>query len=157
MRCGDCAKMLNHAWENVIVWYLKAYDQFHRVEPLVKIAEYYVVNNNWRSAYMYLSEACKLEYPHDCILFIENGAYDYKRWSLMGIVAYYNGKFEEGKNACLKALEHSPNNPIEINNLKHYDAKDTELKESKNITELSKEQKKEILKQKIREKRNKNR
>ena len=61
-------------------------------------------NHFWRVSYMFLHEACELEYPTHCILFVDKGVYDYYRWHLMGIVAFYVGKYEEGKSASLKAL-----------------------------------------------------
>lgn len=61
-------------------------------------------NNFWRISYMFLREACDLEYPYQCILFVDKGTYDYYRWHLMGIVAFYVKKYDEGKEAALKAI-----------------------------------------------------
>jgi glycosyltransferase involved in cell wall biosynthesis len=145
MRCGNLCVSLQHNWEDSLGWYMKAYEHSLRIEPLVKIADYYrfkaiiedrtevlkqhehnkkqdllskelgptyqkqpynrKLNTFWRMSYMYIHEACDLDYPTHCILFVDKGTYDYYRWHIMGIVAFYVGKFEEGKQASLKALE----------------------------------------------------
>lgn len=141
LRCGTSCLALGHEWGDCMKWFLKAYEEFQRVEPLVKIADYYrhkasalmkekkPALNLWRTAYMYLSEACKLSYPNHCILFVDKGMYDYYRWHLMGIVAFYINKFEEGKEACNKAIAEGTNKDVNIKNLQFY------LDEENNRTE----------------------
>jgi glycosyltransferase involved in cell wall biosynthesis len=144
MRCGNSCLTMKHSWEDVMGWYMKAYEHSLRAEPLVKIADYYrsmavahdreqnmkqeehykneklrerelgdkyekkvyyrEFNNFWRLSYMFLREGCDLPYPTQCILFVDKGMYDYYRWHLMGIVAFYVQKYDEGKEASLKAL-----------------------------------------------------
>jgi hypothetical protein len=55
-------------------------------------------------SYYFVNIACDLE-PPVCLLFVDSTVYDYKRWHVMGIVAYYCGKYKEGKEACMKAIE----------------------------------------------------
>lgn len=86
-------------------------------------------NNFWRVSYSFLREACDLEYPHHCILFVDKGIYDYYRWHLMGIIAYYVGKFTEGKEAALKALSTGLNKVENEKILKFYtDREETLMK-----------------------------
>ena len=70
--------------------------------------------------------ACELKYP-ECILFVDKLAYDYKRWHVLGICAYYVEKYEEGRKACLIAIENGRkqniNVDIDISNLKFYEEK----------------------------------
>ena len=114
-------------------WYLKAFYHSARVEPLIRIIEYYLRDNplhlkdekgdgkaDFMSAYMYASMACKLLYPHRQILFVDRHAYLYKRWHLLGRVAYYVGRYKEGKEACVKALMAEPDNISDQNNLQFY-------------------------------------
>jgi hypothetical protein len=72
--------------------------------------------------------ACKLLFPFNQILFIDRRAYDYTRWHLLGIVAYYVGRYKEGKEACLKALE-MENNELDLKNLIWYMKKEREIKQ----------------------------
>lgn len=103
---------------------LRSFELLKRVEPLVLLAEYYINKKQLQIAYIYLLVACSLEYPTDAILFVDDFAYNYKRWHLMGIVGYYYGDKENGKSACLKAIEGDPTSTsVEMNmsNLKFYD------------------------------------
>jgi glycosyltransferase involved in cell wall biosynthesis len=105
IRCGDCALILHRPWQESMIWYLKAYEHSERAEPLVKIADYYRHINNWRMAFLFIKEACRLKYPEEALLFVDKGMYDYFRWHLMGIIAYYVGEFETGQVACQKAID----------------------------------------------------
>jgi len=139
MRCGNTAYKLKHDWSDVMKWYVQAYERFNRAEPLVKIADYYRhiasnSNNMWRLAYMYIREACELEYPDSLILFVDKSVYDYYRWHLMGIIAYYVGKYEEGKAACLRAIQQNVNKELDEKNLQFY------LKDDKEKQKVTKEQ-----------------
>jgi hypothetical protein len=131
-------------------WFIRAYEEFQRAEPLVKIADFYRhlagialkegknANNLWRIAYMYINEACTLEYPDHCILFVDKGVYDYYRWHLMGIIGYYAGKHQEGKDACLKAIAQNINKEVNEKNLQFY--LDAEKKKPETKAVLTKEQ-----------------
>jgi hypothetical protein len=87
-------------------------------------------NNFWRLSYMFLHEACDLEYPYHCILFVDKGIYDYYRWHLMGIIAYYVGKYDEGKSASLKAISTGLNKVENEKILKFYTDKEIEMRNS---------------------------
>lgn len=137
IRLGDLALILKHSWEECMGWYLKAFQHSQRAEPLVKIAEYYKENNllgekkpEWHTCYAFASLACQLIYPSNNILFIDQRVYTYKRHHLLGIAAYYVGKYKEGKEACLKAIE-AENKEIDKNNLRFYLEKEIEISEGK--------------------------
>lgn len=105
LRLVDCAHNLGHEWYDVFTWILKAMEVFpKRVEPLVKAAIHYQRVDNFELSWMFISRACELEYPTQSILFVDNEVYNYKRWHIMGIVAWYVGKYEQGMAACEKAL-----------------------------------------------------
>ncbi len=138
-RMAEIAQTLGHPWEESLVLFLKAYAHSQRVEPLLKIADYYLHKNDFTNdkpdyfiAYSYLNLACGLIYPHNQILFIDRNAYDYKRWHMMGICAYYVNRFKEGKNACIKALQ-CRDEKIDMDNLLFYLRKDRELMEGKGM------------------------
>jgi len=117
-----------YSWYQALHYYLKAHQMRpHRAEPLVRIAEYYVKENQKAIAYIFAHRAATLPYPDYDILFIEKGAYDYLRYDLLGQCAVNVGEYEVGKNAVLKALEYNHTLPHLHNNLGVY------LRQTKNI------------------------
>jgi len=175
MRCGKSCVVLEHNWEQVLGWFMKAYEDSLRAEPLVKIADYYrfqalkqdIEENQkkqehdkkqelcsekegesykkipynrkptyyWRLAYMFLHEACELEYPKQCILFVDKSIYDYYRWHIMGIVGFYVGKYEEGKAASLKAIATGINKEENEKILKFYTDREQKVGNNNKIEE----------------------
>ena len=118
--CGNLSNELNKPWYDTMNWYIKAIEHSDRVEPFIKISTYYKNIQNWRLAFIFINIACQLEYPKDSILFVDKNMYDYQRWHLMGIIAFYYNKFTEGKNACIKAIETNINKTLDTNNLQFY-------------------------------------
>lgn len=118
MRLGDTCKVMKHPWEEQLKWYMKALEVSKRAEPLIKIAEYYRLTGDNQMAYYFSKFACDLELP-ECLLFVDRSIYDYKRWHILGIVAYYCSKHKEGKEACVKAIE-ARGYDIDKKNLSYY-------------------------------------
>ena len=87
LRCGDIIGIQGGNWYEAMVYYMKAYEQDQRVEPLIKIAQYYMSREQWMISFSFLSIACKLEYPSKSMLFVDKYAYTYVRWHLMGAIA----------------------------------------------------------------------
>jgi glycosyltransferase involved in cell wall biosynthesis len=142
LRSGELSQKLGHDWYDSFVWYMKAYEHSQRVEPLLFISIYYINIKNWILAYTFLKLACNLFYPKEAILFVNKNDYDYKRWHLMGIVAYYVGQYIDGKNACIIALEYCKvsgdpriNTDLDNKNLQFYLEKEREIGE-RNPTNL---------------------
>ena len=135
LKCGDLSVKLKHDWYQTFTWYMKAFEHTQRVEPLLRIAEYYKEKNNFILSYTFLTLACKLKYPDHCILFVDKLSYDYKRWHLMGISAFYVEEYGIGKECCLKAIESGlkiKNINIEVDkkNLNFYLEKEKESNEN---------------------------
>ena len=112
---------------------MKAFQHSQRAEPLVRIAEYYKDHNlqgenkpEWHTCYMYSNMACQLIFPVSQILFVDKRIYTYKRHHLLGISAFYVGRYKEGKDACIHAIE-SENQEIDKNNLKFYLEKEFDI------------------------------
>jgi glycosyltransferase involved in cell wall biosynthesis len=97
-----------------------AFEKYHRAEPLVKLAQMFREYDNWLVAYMYIRTACELEYPTECVLFVNRYDYTFTRWFLMGIIAFYVGRMEEGEKACRIALEENSNCEWSRKNLECY-------------------------------------
>lgn len=120
LRAGEMIVSLGGNWYDAMTFFIKAFEHSKRAEPLCKIVEYYVTIRQWELAFMYVSLCCELVFPDDCILFIDKGCYDYKRWHLLGVIGHNLGKYKEGKYGCLKAIENRPNENINKEILKIY-------------------------------------
>ena len=125
-RLGKISQKLNHPWEESLGWFLKAYAHSKRAEPLVQIAKHYMEYNafgerqaDWHLAYMYIQQACSLNFPHAQILFIDKNVYVYERWHVMGRIGFYANRFKEGKEGCIRALM-AQDTQVDMDNLMHY-------------------------------------
>ena len=119
-RIGILSQKLKKDWHfEVLPWFMKAIEHTPRVEPLLAIAKYYREIKSWSLAYFFSQFACSLSYPTNATLFVDHNMYEYERWHLMGIVAYYVQHYEDGKKACFKAIE-VKNLQIDKDNLKFY-------------------------------------
>jgi len=123
---GDLSIKLGKPSEEIVKWYLKGMELETRVEPLLKLAKYYLYNSNVREkhkiAYGFTSIALRLKYPKDAILFVDENSYIYERYHLHGIIAYYVGDYEGGSEACKEAIE-VKNLKVDKDNLKFYELK----------------------------------
>jgi glycosyltransferase involved in cell wall biosynthesis len=120
LRCGDSCMKLGRDWTESMSWYMKAVEKFSRAEPLVRITDYYKEKQLFNLAYMFIDYACKLKFPENCNLFVDKHIYDYYRWHLMSVIAFYVGEMEKGKSACLKAIEQGVNKELDMKNLNYY-------------------------------------
>jgi glycosyltransferase involved in cell wall biosynthesis len=116
----EVALLRTFTWEIALGNYMKAFEHTPRAEPAVAIANYYRDKEKWLLSYHFARMACELDFPKDAILFIDNHTYDYMRFHVMGIVAYYCGRFKEGYAACQQAIKVA-NQEIDKNNLKFYE------------------------------------
>lgn len=130
LRLGYISGTLKHPWEEQLKWYLKAFDYLPRVEPLVAIAEHYIKEHKYQSAFMYLLQAVNLKYPDQAILFVNNDCYNYLRWHLLGRCAYYIQQYRIGFDACQRAIAFK-GKEVDKNNLKFYIDKLNELNSAK--------------------------
>jgi hypothetical protein len=134
LRSGDIKFKLNHPWNEILPLYIRAFEIFPRAEPLVKIADYYRLQKNNLLSYMFANLAIQLPFPNQCILFIDKWVYDYLRWHIFSVVAYYTGHIREGRDACVKALSVSKNQDLDRSNLALYEQKIAEMQSSPSIT-----------------------
>lgn len=127
LRGGLLKQQLKHSWDETLSWFMKAFEVLPRAEPLCHIAEYYRLHDKWLLSYMFAKQACDLEFPKTAILFVEKHVYDYKRWHILGIVGWYAEKYDEGKQACLKAIACGLNNALDTSNLRFYEERESKL------------------------------
>ncbi|HEV2600751.1 MAG TPA: glycosyltransferase family 2 protein [Candidatus Babeliales bacterium] len=89
--------------------YLKAYSMRpQRAESLVALAQYYLGKHEMYLAFLFASRAVQVPYPVNDVLFIEKYQYDFVRYDILGICAWYVGEYEIGEWAVRKALEVQP-------------------------------------------------
>lgn len=118
MRCGyACNNNKNFKAAN---WFLQAFQLIARAEPLVELAKMCRLKNMFQLAYLFAKTACELKFPDNCLLWVDRKVYSHTRWQELGISAYYVKAYEEGKNACQKALESGFDTELNTNNLKWY-------------------------------------
>jgi glycosyltransferase involved in cell wall biosynthesis len=84
---------------------LKALHYCYRVEPLVLIGQHYLNEKKWYPAFVFLHAAVELPFPHDAVLFVNKGLYEYARYHLLSLTAFYCGQYQAGYDACMKAIE----------------------------------------------------
>ena len=125
LRSGDLSKILGHSWHDTLGWYMKAAEHTARAEPFNKIAQYYISQKKWFLAYSFARMSCDLSYPEHLILFVDKRSYDYERWHILGISAFYAGMYDQGKTACQKAIAAGVNKELDTSNLKFYLDKET--------------------------------
>lgn len=115
---GMLYKELKKPFEEYVGYFMFAFGIMYRAEPLVRIAEHYISKHQWPQAFYYLKEACNVDSP-DCGLFLDIELYNYYRWHLMGIVAFYVKEYKIGLHACEIAIEKRKND-IDKHNLIFY-------------------------------------
>lgn len=119
------------SWSIALDHYLKSFAlRPTRLEALVKIAEYYQ-RDNPQIAAIYMKHAYYVPYPKDDSLFVIKDVYEYKRYELLSICAWYIGEHELGKQATEIALRISPNCEALKRNLQIY--QDTIAAQAKRI------------------------
>ena len=104
--------------------FIAAYDtRPQRAESLIKMAQYYLSKHKMHLAFLFANQACRISYPKNDRLFVEKYMYDFTRYDILGIAAWYTGDYEIGEWAVKKALEIQPDAPHLHFNLKLYEHK----------------------------------
>lgn len=114
----------NYAWHQAMDHYLNAFSlRPHRIEPIIKIADYYWWNKNIQTCYLFAQYAYNKPYPKYDILFVDKEMYDFTRYEIMSRCAWYMGEYHLGQEATLAALKVHPNMEHLNKNLQLYDEK----------------------------------
>ena len=94
-----------------------------RVEPLIAMAMHYLREQNFTLTFMFARQAVDVKPQPTEVLFVDKMFYDFTRYDLLGIAAWYIGEYEIGEKAVLKALEYAPDLEHLQYNLKLYKSK----------------------------------
>jgi hypothetical protein len=105
------------------------------IDPLLMLADYARLAQSVPFSYVVTDIAC---------LFNESKsiASKYIRWNFMGIFAFYVGEYQQGKEACAKALKMGYDVKLDRENFMQYVKREKELKNEKKGKEEKKEEKK---------------
>ena len=103
-------------------YYARAAERRRRVEPLLMLCDMYKEDNLFYTAFIYGKAACDMPFPENDILFVNKSDYDYKRWHILGIVAYYCGEYFAGAESAQRAYNYSKSE-VDAKNLEFYKEK----------------------------------
>jgi len=119
MRIAENSLEISKDWFHSLEWYNKALHIINRAEPYIKIAKYYDSIKRYDLAFNNIFIACQLDFPYHLTLHVDKIAYFYERWHLLGRIAFYVGKYEEGIKGCVKAIAYN-NSESDKKNLEFY-------------------------------------
>ena len=104
-RVGICSGLLEEPWESTLMHFMMAWDaRPWRAEPLHQISRVFRMNGKPRLAYLYASQAAKIAFPQQDILFLASDIYDWMCLDELCSTAFYAGQFEEGLDACNRLI-----------------------------------------------------
>jgi len=111
--------------EEAVAWYMKSIDHTCRAEALCDLADIYRRRKRYRLAYAFARMACELKFPHEALLFVDTKVYEYTRWHIMSLIAWYvrdqvAEAMDIGAFACAEALKKGYNPSLDKSNLKFY-------------------------------------
>lgn len=136
LKLGDDAQRLpeDKGWAQALSYYLRAYAvQSDRIEPLIRIAQHYLQKTDHSMAYGFAHCACLKPYPVENALGFEKHLYDFTRYEILGISAWYVQAFQEGEAAARLLTAQFPDNQHVKENLKYYEQRNEWLSEHKQI------------------------
>ena len=124
-RIAICKCLLNQNWAEAQDHFLQAYNMRpSRSEPLYQLARIHRENGNPRLGYLFASQAVKIPYPEQDILFLSADIYNWMCWDELASSAYYAGDMMAGLDASNKLLTEKkfPKEHEEriVNNFRHY-------------------------------------
>lgn len=89
----------------VVRAYLKAYDfRPVRAEPLCCLARYFRIRGEHATAHLFAARAAALPRPAE-ILFLDESYYQWRSLDELAVAAYWIGRMEECRDACVELLE----------------------------------------------------
>jgi glycosyltransferase involved in cell wall biosynthesis len=96
-------------WPLALWYYLQAYAMRPcRIEPLIRIAQHYMSQKDYATAFLFAWRACETPYPTNEILFVSKDMYHYTRYDIVAQCGLNIGEYNKGLQAIHKALEYCP-------------------------------------------------
>lgn len=96
-------------WPLALWYYLQAYSMRPcRIEPLIRIAQHYMSQKDYATAFLFAWRAYETPYPTNEILFVSKEMYTYTRYDIIAQCGLNIEQYEKGLEAIHKALEYYP-------------------------------------------------
>jgi len=106
-------------WNRCMATYLDAWDHTpERAEPLYRIGEHYMREENWPLAWLFLSQAEVLPKPEHLLLFIEEDIYNHLATFNTAVAAGYTGKYDALEACHQKLMQNKTLDPHTRNHAK---------------------------------------
>ncbi len=113
----------HYSWDEALTYYMKAYNMRpHRAEPLVRLADHYLRQDQHAVSYLFARRASELPLPaiEEEMLPVLSEDYSYYRWEILSRSAWYVEDYELGEKAAQKAIDAHPNSPHLYRNISFY-------------------------------------
>ena len=121
----------SHNWQEALDYLLFAHSMRpQRAEPLIRIAQHYLTENNRAIAYLFARRAIEMPIPVNETELVELDLYNYTRFDLMSTCAWNVGALDLGEGATREALKLNPEAKHLQDNLNLYISAKTELAKS---------------------------
>jgi tetratricopeptide (TPR) repeat protein len=105
----DTNRTTIYDWPLALWYYLQAYSMRPcRIEPLIRIAQHYMRQEDYATALLFAWRAYETPYPSREILFVSKDMYNYTRYDIVAQCAFMVGEYTKGLQAINKALEYCP-------------------------------------------------
>ncbi len=118
------------SWIEALSYYLQAYAMRpHRIEPLIRIAQYYLQVGMSNQALLCARKAFDVPFPDNELLWVEEDMYTFHRYDMLSQCAWFEKDYELGEKAVLKALEINSDNKHFQSHLELYKERKAEQKE----------------------------
>ena len=96
-------------WPLALWYYLQAYSMRPcRIEPLIRIAQHYMRQEDYETAFLFAWRAFETPYPTHEILFVSKEMYNYTRYDIVAQCGLKIGQYEKALEAIHKAFEYYP-------------------------------------------------
>lgn len=128
-RLGNLCIRLNKSHEDILHNYGGAIEFWNRVEPMLRLCEYYMfVRKQPLIAYGYASMALLANYPSEALLFVSNTDYNYRRYNRFVVCAFEVGDYVRAYEVCKQMMDLNIAIENDVENM-------TKIKEKLNINE----------------------
>lgn len=100
---------VDYSWSEAMDYFLRAFSMRpSRAEPIIRIAEHYLEEDDHALGYLFALRASQIPYPETDILMVEKELYEYWRHEVLCRCAWYIGEYEVGFAAACKAKQRKP-------------------------------------------------
>lgn len=134
-RLGNLCIRLNKSHDEIIENYSNAFEFWNRVEPIMRLCEYYLfVRNQPLTAYGYACMGLFVRYPNEALLFVSDTDYNYRRYNRFMVTANLTGDFIRAYEVGKQMVDLGIAQESDVENLKEVEKNLQLAREGKPIT-----------------------